>query len=240
MASAADRTIEFFLYNKKDLATVRRDCFELSSTNSAVEFVELNKKSRHYTLTLDDSIIPGTLTEITAACPRLQKTYKIDGVLTRELVTTLDKVLIPICLILVTLAAGFMVYYKNFSKYKNIIEIDEDSDADSQDGNQDNDDGQQSKANFENASGREDGKSDRSNLTYKSKSGVLDVQRNDSVIPGKIKSIGMFANNTVEPLQEEGGKVANITVNIGSEATSVSPTGKRRVVDSGEVNLYKK
>lgn len=246
-SQAYSRYIEFFLYNQADLDTVRSDCFELSTTNQHIEFITIDVDKLYYSLEIPGNFIPNNLEEIISECPRLQRTFAIGeaketAVLTRSVITELDKILLPICLIVCAIIGGLMVYYKHFSKYKNIVELDSESDFGSVD--------RPSNPTKDSKYYEDDGKS---NVTFKSRvsatSKCLDnIQRNDSVIPGKIKSIGLFANQVNPDIQVTDAEfennfhpnnepTTNITVNIGE---AVSPSGSRKAIaqtPSG-VNLY--
>lgn len=234
-AIASDVVIEFFIYKKNDLNIIQNDCFELSTNNR--EIVTIDKRDKHYSITIptcatEESTgcltqyedITATLNGVISECPRMHKTYKIDNVLTRKIVTDLDKILLPICIIACFLALGFIIYYKNFSKYKNIVEIDTDSDDGSSNGDDNANDqrtnayqpdehGQSVDANAQNYRSKLDSQ------FSKQSSNMENIDRHDSVIPGKVKCISQIANNAVRPesdvdnMHQNGGQQTNITVN---------------------------
>ena len=220
------RTIHFHLWSSSDLATINNDCFPGSNLNN--DFILLNQKTKYYRLTLADSEIPATLKEILVKCPQLQKMHLIDGVRAYPLVTKLDRIMLPLSLFLTFACAAGMIYYKRFSKYKNIVDVGDDDDSD---GRSEND--------FENGSQNQklDDKHDieRSNSSRSEANQLDTIQRNDSVIPGKVKSLGIFSDNSVAP--DHKGLVNKDELKINVAKTVEVPSGPG--TESNEVNLYK-
>lgn len=227
--------IEFYLFNKLDLAIVEDTCFNLTTTNNSSKIKAIDEDSLFYELEIPNSSsdpLPTTLDDIIKKCDRLQKTYTIDGVLTRDVVTNLDKIMLPIFLTLCFVFIMAMVYYKNFSKYKNIVELDGDSDSEEDDAEDDSDN--------DNDDNKHKNEEERpSELTTKqTRNNTLDsIKRNDSVIPGKIKSIGMFADNSVAPGDDDNNNKINVTVNLNGSNTPMG-SKKQNMSDTTGVNLY--
>lgn len=110
------RTIEFKLWNDpSDLKIIQTTCFPTSNSSD----YGTNQILKTHNLTLPDNILPATIAEIKTICPELSKTFKIDGIRVYQVVTELDKIMIPVTVFL-CLVLFVMVFFQEFRVYGKI------------------------------------------------------------------------------------------------------------------------
>jgi len=127
-STTSSREITFFLFTETELERLP-ECFNISAKNLDHTISELDKNNLYYKLVVPPvdnvEIIPDNYDDIAEQCNLLIKLWSVDGVQVKQIVTKLDKIMLPLILVLFTIFLGFIIYLNNErSQYITVDDIE--------------------------------------------------------------------------------------------------------------------